>query len=90
MLDLLLDHLLQDTLVPHRANVDRQNDRVERDICGVEDTLLCLDYWRVLFLEWLNPRLGRAKWGWRHSGRKCDALARSACASIRSYSGSLV
>jgi len=27
----------------------------------------------------LNPRLGRAKSGWRHNGRECDALARSAC-----------
>src|SRR5262249_50522313 len=26
-----------------------------------------------------NPRLGRAKSGWRHNGRECDALARSAC-----------
>src|SRR5262249_23498794 len=27
----------------------------------------------------LNPRSGWAKSGWRHSGRECDALARSAC-----------
>ena len=26
-----------------------------------------------------NPRLGRAKSGWRHNGRECDALARRAC-----------
>src|SRR6516165_2938221 len=34
-----------------------------------------------------NPRSGRAKSGWRHNERECDALARSACELVHTAGG---
>src|SRR5262245_32298773 len=45
------DQPLQNLLVAHRPDVDRQRDGVERSVRGVDDPLLCLDHRRVLLLE---------------------------------------
>src|SRR5215203_2303486 len=45
------DQLFQDVLVAHRANVDREGQRVHRLLRLIDDPLLRLDHRRVLLLE---------------------------------------
>src|SRR5262249_15179450 len=48
---LAVDQLLQNALVAHRADIDRQDKRIDRGLRVLDDPLLRLDHRSVLLLE---------------------------------------